>query len=116
VEHLGAEGSILTGTGKYYDNISNTDTQGLKEGNYTDAFNLLANKDDFQYKIISAPGLYHSDYSTALNTLITTVENRGDAIIVMDLEAYSSTKTAAVSTASGYRFIICCSILALVTS
>jgi uncharacterized protein len=97
----GAEGSILTGTGKYYDNISNTDTQGLKEGNYTDAFNLLANKDDFQYKIISAPGLYHSDYSTALNTLITTVENRGDAIIVMDLEAYSSTKTAAVSTAAG---------------
>jgi uncharacterized protein len=98
---IGAEGSILTGTGKYYDNISNTDTQGLKEGNYTDAFNLLANKDDFQYKIISAPGLYHSDYSTALNTLITTVENRGDAIIVMDLEAYSSTKTAAVSTAAG---------------
>jgi phage tail sheath protein FI len=97
----GAEGSILTGTGKYYDNISSTDTQGLKEGNYTDAFNLLANKDDFQYKIISAPGLYHSDYSTALNTLITTVENRGDAIIVMDLEAYSSTKTAAVSTAAG---------------
>ena len=97
----GAEGSILTGTGKYYDNISNTDTQGLKEGNYTDAFNLLANKDDFQYKIISAPGLYHSDYSTALNTLITTVENRGDAIIVMDLEAYASTKTAAVSTAAG---------------
>jgi uncharacterized protein len=97
----GAEGSILTGTGKYYNNISNTDTQGLKEGNYTDAFNLLANKDDFQYKIISAPGLYHSDHSTALNTLITTVENRGDAIIVMDLEAYSSTKTAAVSTAAG---------------
>ena len=96
----GAEGSILTGTGKYYDNISSTDTQGLIAGNYTDAFNLLANKDDFQYKIISAPGLYHSDYSTALNTLITTVENRGDAIIVMDLEAYSSTKTAAVSTAS----------------
>jgi hypothetical protein len=25
----GAEGSILTGTGKYYDNISSTDTQGL---------------------------------------------------------------------------------------
>ena len=98
---IGAEGSILTGTGKYYDNISNTDTQGLTKENYTDAFNLLANKDDFQYNIISAPGLYHSGHSAALNTLITTVENRGDAIIVMDLEAYSSTKTAAVSTAAG---------------
>jgi len=97
----GAEGSIVTGTGKYYNNISNTDTQGLLAGDYTDAFNLLANKDEFQYSIISAPGLYHSDYSTALNTLITTVENRGDAIIVIDLEAYASTKTAAVSTASG---------------
>ena len=53
-----AVGSILTGTGKYYDKITANDTQGLVDANYTTAFNILANKDDFKYNLISAPGLY----------------------------------------------------------
>ena len=97
-----AEGSILTGTGKYYDNISNTDTQGLKGANYTNAFNILANKDDYRFNVISAPGLLYtnSDHATPLNTLVSNIENRGDAIIALDLENYNSTVTATVGTAA----------------
>ena len=95
-----AQGSILTGQGKYYQEINGTDTQGLVGGNYTDAINLLANKDDYQYNIISVPGLYQSDYSSTTNTLISNTEDRGDNIIVLDLEAYDSSITATTTTAA----------------
>jgi uncharacterized protein len=98
-----ATGDILTGTGKYYNNISNTDTQGLLGTNYTDAINLLANKDDYRYNIITTPGLIYENgatQKTALNSLISNTENRGDAIIVMDLVGYSKTVTNTIDTAS----------------
>ena len=98
-----ATGTILTGTGKYYDNITNTDTQGLVGGNYTDAFNLLGNKDEYRFNVISAPGLIYTNagHATPLNTLISNVENRGDAILVLDLENYASTVTSTTATAAG---------------
>jgi len=95
-----AVGTILTGTGKYYDKITGADTQGLVGSDYTTAINLLANKDDFKYNLISTPGLYQSDYSSTLNTLIANTENRGDNIIVLDLEAYDSSITATTTTAA----------------
>ena len=95
-----ALGTILTGTGKYYQEIDGTDSQGLVGDNYTDAFNLLANKDDYRYNLISAPGLYQSDYSSVLNTLVANTENRGDNIVILDLEAYDSSITATVGTAA----------------
>ena len=95
-----AVGTILTGTGKYYNEIDGTDTQGLVGGNYTDTFNLLANKDDYKYNLISAPGLYQADYSSVLNTLVSNTENRGDNIIILDLEAYDSSITAVTGTAN----------------
>ncbi len=95
-----AVGTILTGTGKYYQYITGNDTQGLVGSDYTTAFNILANKDDFKYNLISAPGLYQSDYSSVLNTLIANTENRGDNIVVLDLEAYASSITAVSTTAA----------------
>jgi len=95
-----AVGTILTGTGKYYNEIDGTDTQGLVGGNYTDTFNLLANKDDYRYNLISAPGLYQADYSSVLNTLVSNTENRGDNIVILDLEPYDSSITAVTGTAN----------------
>ena len=95
----GAEGSVLTGTGKYYDNISSTDIQGLVPENYETAINLMANKDEYKYNIITTPGLYHSAHSSTLNTLVSNTENRGDNIVVLDLEGYNSTVTATTTTA-----------------
>jgi len=97
-----ADGSILTGTGNYYSNINNSDSQGLVGGNYDTAFNLLANKDEFQFKVITSPGLIYSNAShgTPLNTLLSNVEERGDSILVLDLENYASAVTAATQTAA----------------
>jgi phage tail sheath protein FI len=97
-----AAGSILTGTGKYYADISNSDTQGLVGANYTDAINLLANKDDYKYNVISCPGLVYENgtHATPLNTLISNIEGRGDAIIVMDLKNYGATVVGATTTAA----------------
>jgi len=97
-----ATGDILTGTGNYYQDINNTDTQGLVGGNYTDAINLLANKDEYRYNVITAPGLIYENasHATPLDTLISNTENRGDAIVVVDLKNYGSTVTGATSTAA----------------
>jgi hypothetical protein len=72
----GANGALFSSTGYptynkalYYDQIGDNNTQGLTstemtatagESNYATAFNLLANKDDYQYNIITAPGLYYA--------------------------------------------------------
>jgi len=98
----GATGNILTGTGSYFENISNADTQGLKPGNYTTAINLLNNKDEYVYNVITTPGLIHNfqDHASPLNTLIANTQNRGDAIVVLDLKGYGATVTATTSAAS----------------
>ena len=90
-----AGGSIFSnfsGGDRYYNEITNGNTQGLVGGDYTDAFNLLANKDEFRYNVISSPGLIHANAAqgTALNTLISNTEGRGDAIIPLDLVNYNS--------------------------
>jgi hypothetical protein len=97
-----ADGNITGAGDNFYENISNTDSQGLIGGDYTDAINLLANADEYQYNVISTPGLIYANasHATPLNTLISNIENRGDAIIVMDLENYSSTPSAVGATAN----------------
>ena len=98
----GAEGNIVKDGQNFNQNINNTDTQGLAGTDYTDSINLLANKDDYQYNIISTPGLIYANatHKTQLDTLISNTENRGDAIIVMDLENYGATVTGVGTTAA----------------
>ena len=96
-----AGGNIIPAGAKFYEEISNDNIQGLTASNYTDAFNLLANKDEFKYNIISAPGLMYANaaHATELDTLISNVETRGDAIIPLDLTGYGATITNAVTEA-----------------
>ena len=111
-------GSMQSATGElvggraginYYEAINDTDSQGLGStemgsgaGLYTTAFNLLANRDDYRYNIITAPGLVYSNasHATPLNALISNTQNRGDAIVIMDLENYGSSITATTGTAA----------------
>jgi hypothetical protein len=86
-----AVGNLNIGGANFYDDISSSNTQGLEAAAYTTALNLLANKEEYSYKVITTPGLYYADYSAPLNTLITTVQERGDAIAVIDLVAYGTT-------------------------
>ena len=91
---INGTGALFTGSAaNYYNTINDTNTQGIESTDYTDAINLLANRDDYRYNIISTPGLCYeyTSHATPLNTLISNTENRGDNIIVMDLVGYNST-------------------------
>lgn len=88
----GAEGSNFKEgfANNYYQNINSDNTQGLTGSDYTNAINLLANQDEYQYNVISAPGLYYQDYSAPCTSLLNNTIARGDSIYVMDLVKYNT--------------------------
>jgi phage tail sheath protein FI len=84
---------------KLYDAIS-TDTQGLVGDSYKTAMALLANPNEYRYNIITVPGLTLDNYPGNINELISYVEERGDAIVVVDPVLYAKTVTNTISNAS----------------
>jgi hypothetical protein len=82
--------------GLYFENITSNNSQGFSPADdYTAAFSLLANKEEFDFNLLLAPG-------TFMNTsLISTCENRGDAFAIVDPVVYGSTKPAAIQAAAG---------------
>ena len=94
---FGAGGGMLVYPGStadnYYQEVNDTNTQGIQATDYTDGINLLANRDDYRYNLLTAPRLCYeyATHATQLNTMISNTENRGDNIIVADLTGYNST-------------------------
>ena len=87
----GADGSNISSTaGNYYENIDNSNTQGLQASTYTESISLLANKDAYRYNFITTPGLiadganFPSHYSV-ISSLVSMVQTRGDSMAVIDL-------------------------------
>ncbi len=95
-----AQGAVYVGANSLYEKINDTRTQGLIGSNYTDAINLHANKDDFQFNLISTPGLYKAGYSTQVNRLIEVCENRGDTMAIVDLVPFGSTVSTVTTQAA----------------
>ena len=99
----GAVGSNIpsTGAGLYYNNITNTQTQGLISTDYDNAISLLKNKDEFQYNFITTPGLIKdfTSHSSTLSTLISNGQERGDTMTIVDLVNYQSTILTATTEA-----------------
>ncbi|MDA8940697.1 phage tail sheath subtilisin-like domain-containing protein [bacterium] len=98
-----AVGSNLNSTSynRFYEKIDGTNTQGLIGTDYTNAINLLANQDDYQYNVISAPGLYYSNYASQCNLIKNNTISRGDAIFIMDLVPYNTAINTVLQNASG---------------
>jgi len=99
----GATGTIVKGaTDTYFSNIDNTKSQGLVGGNYTDAISILGNKDEYVFNIISAPGLISTfaNHTTAVDSIISLAEDRGDCIAVIDVENYGATVSQVTSAAA----------------
>ena len=88
--------NIPTGiAGNYYDNISNTNIQGLTAASYVESIALLANQDAYNYNFITAPGLIGDPANFAthypvVQQLVDMVQTRGDAMAVIDLVGYNS--------------------------
>jgi phage tail sheath protein FI len=84
-----------------YENISATNIQGFNPVMYVTASRFLTDKDGYQFNMLLAPGVTLA-HTAAANALITTVENRGDAIVVLDNGLYNTTITDAVTNTSNY--------------
>jgi phage tail sheath protein FI len=94
----GAAGTIKGGA-NFYENITATNTQGLDAGNYTNMINLLSNKDEYRFNILTTPGLTNDLHASAISTIITNTQNRGDNLYIVDLTDYNSTVSDAVAQA-----------------
>jgi len=98
---FGATGNIK-GNAQFYNNISNTDTQGLVASNYTNMINLLSNKDDYRFNLLIAPGLIDAfaSHTSAISNIVLNTQQRGDNIFVLDPVGYGATSTATITQAS----------------
>jgi len=81
------------------ESITATNVQGFGVADYQAAFNLLSNSDEYQFNVLLAPGVTLDNAASA--TMISTCENRGDAIAVVDCKLYGNVVTAAANAAAG---------------
>ena len=100
----GAAGAVYgLGTGgqrlKMFDEIDVSSIQGVAAADYTASIALLENKDEYDFEVITAPGVTIQNGAVATNTLITTVTERGDAIAVIDTRNYGATVNQALTSA-----------------
>ena len=96
-----ALGGIADGA-NFFDNINDTDTQGLVATDYTDVINLLTNKEEYIFNIISAPGLAYNfaSHITPIDSIISLAEGRGDCVAVVDVQEYGATVSNVVAKAT----------------
>jgi hypothetical protein len=81
--------------------ITATNIQGFSNADYKEAFQLLANQDEFQFNVLLAPGLTLDNTGDAVSTMISTCESRGDAIAIVDCKLYSAAVVSAATAAQG---------------
>jgi hypothetical protein len=85
----------------FYQYISNLDSQGLVGDDYNTGIALLANQDDYQYNVISVPGLYQRGHATQITSVMNNSIQRGDNIAVIDLVEYNQSLSEVVNQAAG---------------
>ena len=88
-------------TANFYEAINSTDSQGVTGSDYTTMLNLLGNKDEYQFNLITLPGLNKSDHSSQVVTLINNAQSRGDNLAVVDMDGYGTPLATITSTAAG---------------
>ena len=97
----GGEGKLFGADAKFYDSID-SDIQGLGQLDYTSSIQLLSNKDDYRFNLLTAPGLNNSDHSTAVSLLVSTAETRQDCIAVIDLDGYGTNIGTMIGNAASF--------------
>ena len=94
------------GDNKYYETITTTNNiQGIPASAYTESILLLANKDAYNYNLLVAPGLISSMggvAASAITSMITTAQNRGDMMVLFDSSLYNSQIGTVLSNVAGY--------------
>ena len=99
----GVGSNIPTGRpANFYSDINGTDTQGLIGPDYNNAIALLSNTDEYQFNLISAPGLTSADHSTQTTSLVNNSVFRGDNIAVVDLVGYGAKTKSVITQAASF--------------
>jgi uncharacterized protein len=98
----GGAGSIIpvSRTMNMYDNINNTDSQGLEGSDYNNMLTLLSNQDEYRYNIMLLPGLTNASHTAQLTTAIQNAQSRGDNMVVIDPNLYGASLTAPLTQAA----------------
>ena len=101
----GATGTPFTQReGKFYENAgltANADSQGVTGSDYTVMLNLLANADEYQYNVVSIPGLNRVSAASQISSLVSNAQNRGDNIAVVDMVPYGTALATVTTNALG---------------
>ena len=79
-----------------------TNIQGVFPDNYVTAINLLSNKDQYVYDTIYAPGVNNQNAATVVSSLLSTAQDRGDAVAVVDMVGYNQAIAAVTTAAQSY--------------
>ena len=98
----GGVGENFYGEAKFNENISATNIQGISANDYTQSLNLLTNTDDYQFNVISAPGLIHSLHASQVNQIVNLAQGRTDCMAVVDLVPYNSTINTVTTQAGAF--------------
>jgi hypothetical protein len=76
-----------------------TNIQGVFKSDYSVAIGLLGNKDQYDFKTISAPGLTVQNASSKVSDLLSLSQTRGTSISVVDMTSYAQNITTATQKA-----------------
>jgi hypothetical protein len=95
----------VNGAGKYGEyagagaDSATNNNQGLREADFTDALNILTNKEEFKFKTLIIPG-FTQEYnnSNIVSTAISNTETRGDSLYLVDPVKYGTTTLSTVTT------------------
>ena len=74
--------------------------QGIPSSSYDDAISLLSNEDEYVFNVISIPGLNADKHKVQVDAAVSLVEERGDAIAVVDLMGYGASPAEVASKAN----------------
>ena len=94
--------NIINNDAKFNEAITAANIQGISPTDYSQSINLLSNVDDYQFNVVSAPGLIGTLHAAQVTSLVTLAQGRTDCISVIDLAPYNSTIGTVTNQASGY--------------
>ncbi len=98
---FGGKPDTNIGGKSYFQSASGSNIQGFTPSDYVNAFNLLQDRDKYQFNVLLAPGIA-LDNSTAANAMINCVENRGDAIAILDNGKWGTAVSSSATNTTNY--------------
>lgn len=85
-----ATGGIAAGAG-FFSAASGSTPQGIPASAYDKAIDILSNKDEYQFNIVAAPGVYASGPTAAVvQKVVGLAESRQDCVAVIDSMPYGA--------------------------